>query len=85
MDDTAHTAAARPARRTLRIAIVTETYPPEINGVAMTMGRLVAGLLERGHHIELTRPRQYAVEIPAQRPRFEELLVRGVPLPRYEG
>jgi glycosyltransferase involved in cell wall biosynthesis len=85
MDDTAHTAAARPAGRTLRIAIVTETYPPEINGVAMTMGRLVAGLLERGHHVELTRPRQYAVEVPAQRPRFEELLVRGVPVPRYEG
>ena len=46
-----------PARtRTLRIAMVTETYPPEINGVAMTMGRIVAGLQARGHAVQLIRP-----------------------------
>ena len=28
----------------LAIAFVTETYPPEVNGVAMTVGRLVGGL-----------------------------------------
>jgi hypothetical protein len=27
----------------LRVAVVTETYPPEINGVAMTTGRMVEG------------------------------------------
>lgn len=42
----------------LRILLVTETYPPEINGVAMTTHRLVNGLRERGHWIGLVRPRQ---------------------------
>jgi hypothetical protein len=32
---------------TLRAAVVTETYPPEVNGVAMTLGRMVHGL-QRG-------------------------------------
>lgn len=72
------------ATRSLRIAMVTETYPPEINGVAMTMGRIVAGLQERGHTVQLIRPRQNASEQPAQQPRFEEVLQRGVPIPRYD-
>ena len=42
----------------LRIAVVTETYPPEINGVAMTVARLVQGLVARGHRLQLVRPRQ---------------------------
>lgn len=41
----------------LRIAVVTETYPPEINGVARTVGLMVEELLARGHEIELIRPR----------------------------
>lgn len=72
------------ATRSLRIAMVTETYPPEINGVAMTMGRIVAGLQERGHTVQLIRPRQNASEQPAQQPHFEEVLQRGVPIPRYD-
>ncbi len=42
----------------LRIALVTETYPPEINGVAMTLGKAVEALRLRGHEIHLIRPRQ---------------------------
>jgi hypothetical protein len=34
-----------------RIAMVTETYPPEVNGVAMSMAHLVNGLHERGHDL----------------------------------
>lgn len=71
--------------RPLRIAVVTETYLPEINGVAMTMGELVKGLLRRGHHIELIRPRQYPAEVPADRGYYEEILLRGIPIPRYDG
>jgi hypothetical protein len=41
---------------TLHIAIVTETYPPEVNGVAMTLGRMVQGLLARGHRVSLDTP-----------------------------
>ena len=74
-----------PARtRTLRIAMVTETYPPEINGVAMTMGRIVAGLQTRGHAVQLIRPRQHHHDQPAREPLFEEVLQRGIPVPRYD-
>lgn len=67
----------------LRVAVVTETYPPEINGVAMTIGRLVEGLQRRGASIQLIRPRQSAGERPARDAGFEELLARGIPIPRY--
>jgi len=70
--------------RTLRIAMVTETYPPEINGVAMTMGRIVAGLQSRGHSVQLVRPRQSRSELPANERLFEEILKQGIPIPRYD-
>ncbi len=72
------------ARRALRVAMVTETYPPEINGVAMTMGRIVEGLQARGHAVQLVRPRQNAREQPASAPLFEEILKQGLPIPRYD-
>src|SRR5882672_401328 len=46
------------ARGTLRVAVVTETYPPEVNGVARTVGLMVEALIERGHEVQLVRPRQ---------------------------
>ncbi len=70
------------ARRTLRVAVVTETYPPEINGVARTVARMVEGLHARGHGLQVIRPRQGpGTGSPSQR--FEEVLVRGLPIPRY--
>jgi glycosyltransferase involved in cell wall biosynthesis len=70
--------------RSLRIAIVTETYPPEVNGVAMTIGRIVAGLQNRQHQVQLVRPRQSRADSPASRHNFEEVLKAGVPIPRYD-
>jgi glycosyltransferase involved in cell wall biosynthesis len=66
-------------RRSLRIAVVTETYPPEVNGVAGTAARFVEGLRARGHQIQLVRPRQAndAVSHP------EDFLVRGLAIPNY--
>ena len=72
------------AMRKMRVAMVTETYPPEINGVAMTMGSIVGGLQSRGHTVQLIRPRQHADDRPAEQPLFEEVLQRGVPIPRYD-
>ena len=69
----------------LRVALVTETYPPEINGVAMTLGRMVDGLLSRGHQVQLVRPRQGNEESLASLGPFEEQLVRGMNIPRYTG
>jgi glycosyltransferase involved in cell wall biosynthesis len=67
----------------LRIALVTETYPPEINGVAMTLGRLVDGLRARGQQVSLIRPRQRQ-DSTAER-NADECLVTGLPIPGYAG
>lgn len=65
----------------MRCAIVTETYPPEVNGVALTVRSLEHGLRERGHTVDVIRPRQSA-QADAD---AHELLVRGLPLPGYPG
>jgi glycosyltransferase involved in cell wall biosynthesis len=65
----------------MRYAIVTETYPPEVNGVALTVQGLEQGLRSRGHAVSLVRPRQESdvADLP------DTLLVRGAALPRYPG
>ncbi|MFT0866867.1 glycosyltransferase family 4 protein [Pseudomonas sp. CAM1A] len=67
----------------LRITLVSETFPPEINGVANTLGRLSEGLRQRGHQVELIRPRQAADSATGNDD--ELLLCRGWPLPGYPG
>jgi hypothetical protein len=42
----------------LYIGLVTETYPPEVNGVVMTLNRLVNGLSDPGHRIDIYLPAQ---------------------------
>ncbi len=44
-----------PGMPPLRIAIVTDTFAPDINGVAMSLDRLCAGLRERGHQVQVIR------------------------------
>src|SRR3954463_14285741 len=73
-----------PPQRSLRIACVSETYPPEINGVATTLAELVEGLHRRNHELQLIRPRQPVLPGAAERePRFHEVLMRGLPIPKY--
>lgn len=72
-----------PALRSLRIALVTETYPPEVNGVALTVERLLRGLQARHHELQLVRPRQDRLEQPADEDGLEQVLTRGLPIPRY--
>lgn len=67
----------------LRIAVVTETWPPEVNGVALTLSRLVRELSERQHTIQLIRPRQQRGETASNREGWSELLLKGMPIPRY--
>lgn len=69
----------------LRIAMVTETFPPEVNGVAITVGRMVEGMLERKHHIQLVRPRQHNQDVAVRKERYCEELVAAMPLPGYPG
>lgn len=72
-----------PAQRPLRVAMVTETYPPEVNGVAATLARVVEGLRQRGHELQLIRPRQGRADSAGAEHGFAEMLVRGLPIPRY--
>ncbi|AWV06921.1 glycosyltransferase family 4 protein [Marilutibacter maris] len=65
----------------MRYTIVTETYPPEINGVALTVSGLERGLRARGHEVGVVRPRQGGDD----RADAHEQLVPGLPLPRYPG
>ena len=69
----------------LRIALVTETWPPEVNGVAMTLKRMVDGLIQRGHSVQLIRPRQRRDDAAHAGQGLEELLAHGLKLPRYDG
>ncbi|MFK7851274.1 MAG: glycosyltransferase [Akkermansiaceae bacterium] len=39
----------------MKIDIVTDTFAPDINGVAMTLGRLTDGLRRRGHRVHVIR------------------------------
>lgn len=64
---------------TLDIAFVTETYPPEVNGVAMTVGRLVEGMRRRGHRVSVIRPRQQKGDAGGE----HDLALPGLPLPGY--
>lgn len=65
----------------LDIALVSETYPPEVNGVAMTVGRLVGGLRQNGHRVEVIRPRQTHDDAGGE----HECTVSALPLPGYYG
>ena len=70
-------------RRLLRISIVTETYPPEINGVALTIARWVEGLRQRGHHLQLVRVRQGDSDAPEPLDTLETLRLPGFRIPGY--
>jgi glycosyltransferase involved in cell wall biosynthesis len=72
--------AAKPA--SLRISVVTETFPPEVNGVAMTLGRIVEGLLQRGHVVQVVRPRQTREDFEP-RAGLDQVLSKGIPVPTY--
>jgi glycosyltransferase involved in cell wall biosynthesis len=73
----------------LAVAVVTETYPPEINGVANTMRQLVLGLAARGHRMQLVRPRQEGDRRSSQGAApvlgVRETLIPGLPIPGYRG
>ena len=66
----------------MRLTLVTETYPPDVNGVAMTLGQLTRGMARRGHELTVVRPDpQVAYEPGHERIALEH--VRGMPIPCY--
>ncbi len=75
--------APNPGRQPLRIAFVTETYPPEVNGVALTVARLVDGLRQRGNEVQLLRPRQPGDAGRTGMAPDGAVLLQGAPIPCY--
>jgi glycosyltransferase involved in cell wall biosynthesis len=70
----------------MRIALVTETYPPEVNGVAGTVARFVDGLRTLGHQVQVVRPQQSHERSARAEQRCLEtwqLLCKSLPIPRY--
>jgi len=75
-------------RRNTHITIVSETFPPEINGVANTLRHLCQGLMQRGHQVTVIRPRQRhesrgSCEGAGDQLFSAEHVVTGLPLPGY--
>lgn len=67
----------------IKISVVTETYPPDVNGCAKAVGKLVEGLRKRGHEVQLARPRQGEHEHRRRRDSFELLPLPGLAIPCY--
>jgi glycosyltransferase involved in cell wall biosynthesis len=67
----------------MRISIVTETFPPELNGVARTVQDYVQQLQQLGWSVQLICPKQ---KVPMPLDDAEEVrLVQGAPVPGYSG
>jgi len=71
-------------RSNLHIAVVTETYPPDINGVAHTLSKIVEGLQLKGHELWLVRPKHQSSDRAQNKIGFQETLVKGLPIPFYK-
>ena len=77
--------------RPKRLFVITETFQPEVNGVAHTLARLTEGLKAKGHSVSVIRPTQtmevYSRGLSRKTINLNldsELIVRGGPLPFYK-
>ncbi|MCW4151815.1 glycosyltransferase family 1 protein [Halomonas sp. 18H] len=66
----------------MRICLVSETWSPDINGVAHTLQQLTRQLLERGMTLQLVRPAPQG-ESHSEPDMSLELQVRGFAMPGY--
>ena len=80
---TATSSAIPPRQLFVKLAFVTETFPPEINGVAMTFGVIARELGRRGHAVTVYRPRRADLPGGAAHPEFSEVALPGMPIPGY--
>lgn len=66
----------------MKLAIVTDTFPPDVNGVAMTLERFAAGLIGRGHAVEVIHPGVSGLNGDDHCGGFTEVCVPGFTVPR---
>ena len=67
----------------MKLAFVTETFPPEVNGVAMTFGVIARELARRGHAVTVFRPERPPGKTAAAEAPFREVPMPGCPVPGY--
>ena len=67
----------------MNLALITETFPPEINGVAMTFGVIARELGLRGHNVTVYRPWRPDLPGDATHPEFREVSLPGIQIPGY--
>lgn len=67
----------------LDLAVVTETFPPDVNGVAKTVFTMVSELAARGHAIHLYRPRLTAGTCAPGSTPFTQTTLPGARIPIY--
>lgn len=66
--------------------LLTETFPPDMNGVAMTLSRITEGMVRRGHQVHIVRPRQGRHDRDVAPPANPSTtLVWGIAFPWYKG
>jgi glycosyltransferase involved in cell wall biosynthesis len=67
----------------VKLAIVTETFPPEINGVAMTFGVIASELGRRGHRVSVYRPWRKDLPEGKANADYMQVPMPGLPIPGY--
>lgn len=67
----------------MKIALVTDTYPPDVNGVSFTLERLAHGLVTRGHEVEIFRPQPAPNDQGLNTSGPPQHILRSLPVPGY--
>ena len=67
----------------MKIAIVSETYPPDVNGVSFTLQNLVHGLQSLQHAVEIFRPQSAQASEPSPLTEPRQHVLRSLPVPGY--
>ena len=67
----------------MRFSIVTDTYTPEVNGVARTLRQIANGLVEFGHEVTVVHPGRSKDLVESMPDTVMEHRVMGWPVPVY--
>ena len=67
----------------MNIAILTETFTPDINGVARTMEVVATELANRGHYVVVVMPKVKNREEFLPHTKYKKIEIKGVKIPNY--
>ena len=67
----------------MRVALFSDTYPPQVNGVSRTLARLVEHLERGGHQVALISPAAGGDGARSEGSPTLHLRIPGIPLPLY--